>query len=299
MKFALNYLHNLNYKLGALFFKNSNFFSNNVYCKFYKKNICNLDNLKHGFINDYYKNGYAKIGKINQKTIDKLNGYLIAQNPMKNEDDPQFRYNITSEIYETIMNILNGELKEKLNIIEEYYNQKIILSFLSIARNYHPNTTKETFSNFFHTDGYVYNMFKIFIKVHEVKEENGPLTLVKKEYAKKFIEKFNYKNRYSYEHVNENAYKEFCFKNTGEAGEVHMCSTTELFHRAGDPIEGKTRDMIALHFVAMPTNQKISIDEYKDQIFDDKMIIEISKIKGVRRLMKYYKKNLENKLKKN
>ena len=48
--------------------------------------------------------------------------------------------------------------------------------------------------------------------------------------------------------------------------------------------------MIALHFVAMPTNQKISIDEYKDQIFDDKMIIEISKIKGVRRLIKYYRK---------
>jgi hypothetical protein len=299
MKSILNYIHNLNYKLGILLFNNSNFFSNNIYNKFYKKNICNLESLKHEFINDYFKNGYAKLGKINHNTITELNKHLNAQKPKRNENDPQFRYKITPEIYEIITNIFKDELKDKLKIIEEYYNQKVILAYLSITRNYNSNTKEEAFSNFFHTDGYVYNMFKIFIKVHEVKEEEGPLTLVKKNFAKKFINNLSYQNRHSYDRSSENKYSHFFFKNTGQAGEALICSTTELIHRAGDPIEGRYRDMISLHFVALPTNQKISIFEYKDRIFDDKMIIEISKIKGVRKLIKYYKKNLENKLKNN
>ena len=301
MKFILNYIHNLNYKLAISLFNNSNTFSNNIYNKFYKKNICNLESLKHEFINNYLKNGYAKLGKVNQNTIDKLNEHLSSQNPRsnENENDPQFRYKITPEIYEIITGILNGDLKDKLNIIEEYYNQKVILAYLAITRNYNSDTKKETYSNFFHTDGYVYNMFKIFIKVDEIKEENGPLHVVKKNFAKKFIKNLNYQNRYSYDRLNENTYKDFFFKNIGQAVEAHICSTTELIHRAGDPLPGKHRDMLSLHFVAVPTNEKISIYEYKDRIFDDKMIIELSKIKGVRKLIKYYKKNLENRLKKN
>tara|TARA_B100001094_G_C18072189_1_gene740654 strand:- start:244 stop:1143 length:900 start_codon:yes stop_codon:yes gene_type:complete len=299
VKFILNYIHNLNYKLGISLFNNSNFFSNNIYNKFYKRNICNLESLKHEFINNYFKNGYAKLGKINQHTIYKVNEHLRLQNPKKNENDPQFKYKITPEIYEIISNILNNELKDKLDIIEEYYNQKIILAYLAITRNYNSNTEKESFSNFFHTDGYVYNMFKIFIKVHEVKDDNGPLTLVKKNSAKKFIKKMSYQNRYSYDRLNENKYKDYLFKNIGQAGEALMCSTTELIHRAGDPIEGKHRDMISLHFVALPTNDKILISEYKDSILNDKLIIKISKIKGVRKLIEYYKENLKTKLKKN
>jgi len=299
MTFILNYFHTLNYKLGILLFKNSNFFSNNIYAKFYKKNICNLNTLKYEFINEFFNNGYTKIGKINKINIDKLNEYLAAQNPKKNENYPQYKYKITPEIYEIIKDIFNNELNEKLKIIEEYYNQKIILANLTISRNYKTSTSEETFSNFFHTDGYVYNMFKIFIKVHDVKEEHGPLTIVKKKYAKKFIEKFNFKNRNSYNHLKENQYQEFFYKNVGKAGEVHLCSTTELLHRAGDPTEGKFRDMIHLNFVAFPTNDNVSIYDYKDQIFDDKFVIKISKIKGVKNLIKYYKTNFKNKLKKN
>ena len=299
MKHVLDYIHNLNYKFAVLFFNNSNTFSNNIYNKLYKKNICNLETLKHEFINNYFKDGYAKLGKINKNTIDKLHKHLSLQNPKMNGNYPQFAYKITPEIYEIIKGILDGELKDKLNIIEEFYNQKVILAFLSISRNFSHNIKKETFSNFFHTDGYVYNMFKIFIKVDEVKEENGPLHVVKKKFAKKFIKNFNYKNRNSYECLNENIYKDFFFKNIGQAGEVDICNTTEVIHRAGDPLPGKHRDMIHLHFIAHPTKEKILLDEYKDRIFDDKMIIELSKIKGIRKLIKYYKKNLENKLKVN
>ena len=121
----------------------------------------------------------------------------------------------------------------------------------------------------------------------------------KKEYAKKFIKKLNYKNRNSYDHSNEHKYENFLFKNTGEAGEVLICNTTELLHRAGNPIERNHRDMISLHFVAWPTKQKISKFEFKDMIFDDRMIKDFSKIKGIRNLIKYYNKNLMYKLKTN
>ena len=45
--------------------------------------------------------------------------------------------------------------------------------------------------------------------MHDVKEENEPLTLVKKKYAKKFIENTNYKNESSYNHLAEDQYKLF------------------------------------------------------------------------------------------
>ena len=128
-----------------------------------------------------------------------------------------------------------------------------------------------------------------------MKEENGPLTLVKK-YAKKFIENLNYKNRSSYNHLAEDQYKDYLFKNTGKAGEVLLCNTTELIHRAGDPMEGKFRDMISLHFVAYPTTSQITIDEFKDRVFDDQMIKEISKIKGVKKPIRYYKKSTKQNL---
>ena len=87
------------------------------------------------------------------------------------------------------------------------------------------------------------------------------------------------------------------FKNTGSAGEMLLCSTTELIHRASNPATGKFRDMIYLNFVAYPTTENISMCEFKDRMFTDEMIIELSKIKGIRNLIKYYNANLKKKLK--
>ena len=136
MSLILNFIHRLNYFLGVFFFKNSNFFTNNIYKNFYKKNICNLDTLKHEFIKKYYEDGYVKIGKIEQENIDQLKNYLNSQKPKEDHNNPFFRYKITPEIYKIINKILKNELKEKLRIVEEYYNQKVILAFLTVTRNY-------------------------------------------------------------------------------------------------------------------------------------------------------------------
>jgi len=289
----MNILQNMNNTLGRFFFNNSNTFSNNVYKLLYKKNICNLSYLKYDFIKSYYDNGYAKLGKLNQKYIDELNAKLIEQRPSNNENF-SFKYEITPEIYRICKNLLNNDLKEKIQILENYYNQKIIFSFLTISRNYPSVKKSETYSNFFHTDGYVYNMFKIFVNLQDVKDQNGPLILVKKNKAKEFLKKYQFKDRYNY-NFNSTENNDFFFKNTGKKGEMLLANTTELIHRAGDLLENNFRDMLFLHFVAYP-KKKSSLFEYENEIFDDKLIKRFSKIKNIKSLLSFYNQNKKEKL---
>ena len=171
MKTIFNFIDRINYNLGLLLFKNSNLFSYNLYKYLYKKNVCNLNLLSNGFINSYYQNGYSKLGSASSNHIEKLNQLLSLQKPSINEEYI-FHYKVTPEIFEIIKKILSDDLKEKLKLIEKYYNNKLFLTFLTISRNYASKKVEESYSNFFHTDGYAYNMFKIFINLHEVNEEN-------------------------------------------------------------------------------------------------------------------------------
>ena len=294
MSALFNFIDKINYNLGLRIFKNSNLLSYNLYNHYYKKNICNLDYLKHEFINTYYKNGYAKLGRVNNEKLKELNKHLEAQKP-SNNNDFLFHYKITPEMLKILKSILQSDLDEQIKLIESYYNQKLVLTFLTISRNYPSSKNNETYSNFFHTDGYAYNMFKIFINLHDVGIENGPLTLVKKEYSKDFLKKLNYKNRNSYNKDKLNINDEIFFNNVGKKGEALLCSTTELIHRAGDPTPGNYRDMIFFNFVAHPTKENISLFEYEDKIFDDGLIKKLSKIKGLKNLIKYYRENLRKK----
>ena len=55
--------------------------------------------------------------------------------------------------------------------------------------------------------------------------------------------------------------------------------------------------MIFLNFVAYPTVKKnISLFEYKDELYDDKLIKKLSKPRGLKQLVIFYKKNLREKL---
>ncbi len=294
MSALFNFIDKINYNLGLRIFKNSNLLSYNLYNHYYKKNICNLDYLKHEFINTYYKNGYAKLGRVNNEKLKELNKHLEAQKP-SNNNEFLFHYKITPEMLKILKSILQSDLDEQIKLIESYYNQKLVLTFLTISRNYPSSKTNETYSNFFHTDGYAYNMFKIFINLHDVGIENGPLTLVKKKYSKDFLKKLNYKNRNSYNKDKLNINDEIFFNNVGKKGEALLCSTTELIHRAGDPTPGNYRDMIFFNFVAHPTKENISLFEYEDKIFDDGLIKKLSKIKGLKNLIKYYRENLRKK----
>jgi len=296
MKLVLDLIDKLNYKFGIIFFKNSNLLTFNLYRYFYKKKICNLKYLETDFINSFHNNGYAKLGKVNLSSLSDLKNLLNIQNPSDN-DNHHIEYKITPDIYNVIKKIIQTQLSDKLEVLEKYYNQKIVLAFLTISRNYPSSKKDESYSNFFHTDAYVYNMFKIFINLNDVSEKNGPLTLVKKRYNKEFLNKFNYKDRKSYKSNLDNN-DDLFFKNTGKAGDVFLCSTTELFHRAGDPYPGEFRDMIFLNFVAQPTKSKnIIVLEYEDLTHkDDVLIKKLSKIRGLKNLIRFYCKNFKEKL---
>ena len=128
---------------------------------------------------------------------------------------------------------------------------KIKLGNVRITRNYSvpKNCNKEAYSNLFHSDAYTCNLFKIFINLQDVSEAEGPLILVKNNKAKLFLKESSYRNRNLYIKENNNDYY---YVNSGKKGDILLCSTTELLHRAGDIKEGKSRDVLFLDFVAYP-----------------------------------------------
>ena len=277
----------INELVGRYFFKNGNSASYNIYRKFYKKNIINKNTLQNNdkLINNYYNFGYSKIGTCNPNLIDKLNALLAKQYPNNYKENPRYIYILNNEIIDVIKDIINKELKFSLKKIENYYNNKIYLGNVDITRNFYVQKIKESYSNFFHSDGYVYNMFTIFINLHIVKEEHGPLTIIKN--SNNFFKKSKYKGRNSYI-KDESFYKEELYKNTGEAGDMFLFSNTEVLHKAGDIKQGFFRDMLFLNFVALPYKSNDLYLYFNERSNQNNLLASLSKIPGLKNLFKFY-----------
>lgn len=278
--------------LGRFFYKNSNLFSYNLYRTIYKKYICNLKMLSNKNISDYYQEGCCKIASANQLYIKNLNSLLSLQN--SDQEKEHFYYEITSDILRLIKKIINENLIKNISLLEKYYNQKIVLTRIKIARNYHiSDSKKESYSNFFHVDGYVYNMFKIFINLHDVTNEKGPFTWVIKGKEKLFVDKTKYKSRNNYIHSqDEECLKDIIKKNISKTGECFLCNTTELIHRAGNVKKNFFRDMIFLEFVASPeATPSCSLYKYEKNFLSKNIISrDLGKISGFINLFKYLTK---------
>ena len=151
MSLIFNLFNQLNWFLGVKIFKNANYLTINLYRFFYKKNICNLNILKFKFINDFFSNGFTKLKSIDKNTIEKINNELSLQLAEANNSkmNIQKNFEITPEIFNLVKKILDNDLKDELKIIEQYYNQKLILAHLTISRNY------ETPINYSEKDYYV------------------------------------------------------------------------------------------------------------------------------------------------
>jgi hypothetical protein len=276
----------INELIGRYFFKNGNSASYNIYKEFYKKNIVNKNILLNNkFINNYFNFGYSKIGTCNPNFINKLNILLAKQNPNNYKQNSRYIYILNNEIIDVIKNIINKELKFALKKIQDYYNNKIYLGNIDVTRNFYVEKIKESYSNFFHSDGYVYNMFTIFINLHEVKEEHGPLTIVKN--SNNFFKKSKYKGRNSYI-KDESFYREELYKNTGQAGDIFLFSNTEVLHKAGDVKQGFFRDMLFLNFVALPYKSDDLYLYFDRKSNRNNLLASLSKIPGLKKLYKFY-----------
>ena len=287
MKFIYNSIDKLNNYLGPAIFYNGNLFSYNIYNFFFKKNIANRVYQKDPIIFKYLKDGYVKLSSIPATQIDELVNMMNMHNPTKIQNNYRYNFTINDELLNTIKDIINKNLLEFLKSFSNFNNMKIKLGNIKITRNYSvPNThDKEVYSNFFHCDAYTCNLFKIFINLKDISEEEGPLVLVKKDKAKKFFKEANYKNRYSY---NKKTNNEYYYINSGKKGDVLLCNTTEILHRAGDVKEGKYRDVLFLDFIAYPfEDSSIYVDNEK--LLSGEIIKKVAKPKGFKNLIKLYK----------
>lgn len=291
-----NNIDKLNYYLGKKFFNNFNLFSYNFFNSIYKKNICNNACLNTEFISSYHNSGFSKLGSVDNENINNLLILLQKSNPNVIPGALfSYNYKINKEAMSQIKKIIDLKLSEKLNILEKYYNLKIVLAHVKVTRNYHisDNRQKENYSNFFHSDGYLFNLFKIFINLEDIDDSKGPLTIVKKENKKEFIKFYSYHTR-KYCEITEETNK-FFYKNLGLKGDIFLCNTTELLHKAGEIKENQKRDMLFLEFVAYPFEKNINLYSFEDSL-DQNLDKKFAKIIGIKNLISFYSLCKKNKI---
>ncbi len=246
--------------LGRFFFKNLNTFSINLYNYASKKFI--FGKKITGEVEEFIKKRYQKIGYADKIFLTKIKEECLKQLPNGGEK-ARFEFSINEKILENIKNIINKNCINYLNELENYYKASIKLSWVEITRNYNFDTNDEKYSNFFHTDAYTNDFFKIFINLQDVNEEHGPLEIVEKKYSKKFLKFMNINNkRRVINFKNDNVLKSYLYKNQGYEGEILICDTTDLIHRAGVPEKNKFRDIIFLEFVVIPFEKNDNKDIY-------------------------------------
>ena len=242
-----NYLDN---NLGVFLFNNLNSLSYNIYNTIYRKLIFKKKN--ENIISEFLKNGYQKIGIANQNLIYQIKNECINQMPQDNETS-RFYFKKNRNIINKIKEIINLNCNDYLKNLEQCYKANIKLSWIGLFRNYSYKSENEKYSNYFHTDGYNLNLIKLFINLQDVKSENGPMQIVKKKFNKKLINLSKVTNlRRIKPNLSKEEYEEMIYENKGEEGNIFICDTTKLIHRAGVPSINNHRDMIFLEFVVLP-----------------------------------------------
>ena len=204
-----------------------------------------------------------------------------------NEGNNYYDYEITSEIKEKVFDFLEGPLKKLIEELNKYYGTDIILSCIQIRRTFNTKSDKESYSNYFHNDGYTCFLQKIFINLQDVAKIHGPLRYIKKSDAKKVLAN----NKPNINRIDKIKEESLINHNIGQKGDVFLCNTTDLMHAAGIPTPGNKRDILFLEVCALPKrNSNLNIDH---TIFDRKvpeqdLTKEIAKTKGLKNLIKSF-----------
>lgn len=247
-----NYFDNT---LGVCIFNNLNSLSYNIYNTIYRKLIFNKK--EESIVSEFLNNGYQKIGKADQNSINQIKKECINQMPQDNELS-RFYFKKNRNIINKIKEIINLNCNDYLKNLEQCYKANVKLSWIGLFRNYSHKSENEKYSNYFHTDGYNLNLIKLFINLQEVKSENGPMQIVKKKFNRRFIKLSKVTNlRRIKPDLSKELYEEMVYENNGEEGDIFICDTTKLIHRAGVPSGKNHRDMIFLEFVLLPfSNQE-------------------------------------------
>lgn len=259
----------IDYSAGKKFFGNTAGFRNNVSGKLKMNNgpVTNTQYTKQ--VQELQTKGFLKLGCPHTETLIETIREKYVQ---MIEDD---KYSYASSQYEgkvyarnirpnpfpipEIANLFTDELKQ---IFKELYHGNFQIRRVTPFRIYHipPELRKKTelFSNNWHCDARNTDLWKLFILLSDVKEDNGPLHFQTLERTKELI-KMGFGGRANYDldlKVIEDP--NHVTKLTGKPGTTMIGNTELCIHRAGDPAPGKTRDMII--FQLEPSSEPLRDD---------------------------------------
>jgi len=283
--------------LNLFLFQNQNNFLNNLFNLFYRLLKCKKKNL-NDFLYNYIKLGYSKSKKISLSEVQDIKNNIY--NSKKIIKKNLIEYEIDKTLQIKLKNIFLKNFSEEIEYFSDYFNSKIFVTHAKIFTNlgYSKNSKKKEqyFSENYHTDNYIFTYFKLFINLENVDLEMGPLHFVPKNKQKEFIKITKYKNRFSY---NDSNIDNLVFKNTGDIGESIFVNTTQNFHRAGIPKNGKSRTVILFHLNAIPNNKDTDnffyFNSLKEDIFaDDKISRLVSKPHGIYQTLKLFRSFVAN-----
>ena len=282
------YIDKYNIILGRYFFNNLNLFTYNLFNFIFKKFLFNN---KSEYLKEFAIGGAQKVSKIPSTLIDELNNLLSLQEKKINENlnkgNSYYDYEITSDIKEKIFDFLEGPLSKLIEELKKYYGKDIILSCIQIRRTFNTKSDKESYSNYFHNDGYTCFLQKIFINLQDVSKNHGPLRYIKKSDAKKVLAN----NKPNINRIDKIKEENLINHNIGQKGDVFLCNTTDLMHAAGIPTEGNKRDILFLEICALPKKKSdlnIDYNIFDRKLPDGDLTFTIAKPKGLRNLIKSF-----------
>ena len=252
--------------ISLYFFNNTNSLNHNIFNFFYKTFVIK----KNNYYKDYLESGFQKLKSINEKYILNINKELNKQ-ASSEKGRAYFELKLSKEIIEDIKKIVEDNLREDLKNLEKMYKSKCKLSHCKIVRNYHINQDSEAYSNYFHTDGYTLLMQKMFINLDDIDMDKGPLEIIRKP-LNKILKKKLGSNNYRLNLIT-NKDDKFIYRNIGKKGDVLLCDTTTLLHKAGIPNKTFFRDVLFLEFVFNPN--KNSNSENLNLFFEDSHYLDV------------------------
>ena len=294
MNKRLSKVDQFNLTLGKKFFRNFNLFTYNIFNMAYKLFISNKN---VPYLKNYISLGHQQLKEIPDKYLNNLILNLNYQNDFLESkkieflNNGYFEFTNTEEIKKSVLNIINEPLKSLVENLKQFYNSNIVLSSFRIVRNFHINEENDIYSNFFHNDKYVCTLIKVFINLHDVGEDNGPMRFINKKDSKKVLKNMSDDEFIRLQKIND---KQILNYNIGKKGGVFICDTTSLIHAAGIPEKGKTRDILFLEFCAYPKKKKLEnldISNFEKITYPDQYLSKIiSKPAGIKNLFKYFLK---------
>ena len=286
-----NFFNKIDKILGVICCNNLNPLSYCIFNFFYKKKILSVKTIQDKRnIKEFNELGFSRIKNINLDTLKKINLELELQKPKKDKNN-RFEYKMNSNLINHVKEIIDTDCNFLLRDLSNYYNSNIYLGHVLITRNYNYDPKEgESYSSYFHCDGYLKTYFKILINLSDVSDEMGPIYVINKEDTKKNIGLFKYNSRNL---KKEKTIKSNIFKNISKLGEALLINTTECLHKAGIPKEGKYRDMLYLVFCAYPDESQniYNFEKLDRSIWEvySNLVKKLAKPYGLKNIFRLYK----------